>query len=289
MFEGSYVAIVTPLAGDTIDFPKLEELIEWQIGSGTDGIVPVGTTGESATLSHDEHHQVVEFTIKTVRNRVKVIAGAGSNATHEAVELAKAAEGAGADAVLSISPYYNKPSQEGIFRHFKAQAEATALPIVIYNVPGRTGKEIEIDTVARCAEIENIAAIKEAGGSVDRASKIAKIEGIELISGDDSLTLPMMAVGGLGVISVVANVVPDLMSGMVHACLAGNFDEARELHHRMLPLMNELFRECNPVGIKTALKLVGRLNGEVRLPLCALTPENEKKLEDVLRAAGLVT
>jgi 4-hydroxy-tetrahydrodipicolinate synthase len=289
MFEGSHVAIVTPLKDCKVDFAKLEELIEWHIDAGTDGIVPMGTTGESATLTHDEHHQVVESAIKTVRGRVKVTAGAGSNSTFEAVSLTQAAEKAGADAILAISPYYNKPTQEGIYRHFKAMAESTKLPIVIYNVPGRTGREIAVETAARCAEIENIAAIKEAGGSLDRASQLAEIKGIELVSGDDSLTLPMMAVGALGVISVIANIVPGDMSRMVHACLAGNYDEAREIHHKMFPLMTELFRENNPVGIKSALKLVGKLNGELRLPLCELASENERKLEAVLREYGLLS
>jgi 4-hydroxy-tetrahydrodipicolinate synthase len=289
MFEGSYVAIITPLKDGAVDFDKLGELIEWHVASGTDGIVPVGTTGESATLTHDEHHEVVGFTIKTVNKRMKVIAGAGSNATHEAVALAKSAEAAGADAILSISPYYNKPTQEGIYLHYRAVAEAVALPIVLYSVPSRTGREIAVETVARLAEIGNIAAVKEAGGSVDRASQLARVDGLELLSGDDSLTLPMMSVGALGVISVVANVVPDDMGRMVHACLAGKYDEARELHYKMFPLMCELFRENNPMGAKTALKLMGKLNGEVRLPLCDLLPENEKKLEQVLRDHGLLS
>ena len=289
MFEGSHVAIVTPLKEGKVDFDKLAELIEWHVEAGTDGLVPCGTTGESATLTHDEHHQVVEFAIKQVNKRMKVTAGAGSNSTHEAIALAEAAQDAGADAILSISPYYNKPTQEGIYRHFKAIAEAVELPIVIYNVPGRTGKEIALETAKRCAQIGNIAAIKEAGGSVDRVSQLVRIDGLEVLSGDDSLTLPMMSVGALGVISVAANVMPDAMSKMVHACLAGKYDEARELHHRMLPLMVELFRENNPMGAKTALKLMGKLNGEVRSPLCELQPENEEKLKACLRDCGALS
>ena len=289
MFRGSYVAIVTPMKDGRVDFDKMGELIERQIAAGTDGIVPAGTTGESATLSHDEHHSVVEFTIKTVAGRVKVVAGAGSNATHEAVSLTKAAEAAGADGVLSISPYYNKPTPEGMYRHFRKVAEATRLPVVIYNVPSRTGREIDLATCARLAQIENIVAIKEAGGSVDRASWLTRIEGLDVISGDDSLTLPMIAVGAIGVISVVANVVPADMRAMVHAALDGDFARARELHHKMLPLAGELFRENNPMGAKTALKLMGLLNGEVREPLCGLMPENEKKLDKVLRDYGLVS
>jgi len=289
MFEGSHVAIVTPFKDERVDFATLEKLIEWQIASGTDGIIPVGTTGESATLTHDEHHQVLEFTCRIVRNRLKVIAGAGSNATHEAVSLTKAAEKAGADAVLSIVPYYNRPTQEGLYRHFAAVAGCTGLPVVLYNVPSRTGREIEVETVARCAEVRNIRAIKEAGGSLDRASRLAQIRDMELLSGDDSLTLPMMAVGAVGVISVVANVVPGDMSAMVHACLAGRYDEAREIHHKMLPLTNELFRENNPMGVKAALALMGRISPEIRLPLCELRPENQARLAKVLRDYGLVS
>jgi 4-hydroxy-tetrahydrodipicolinate synthase len=289
MFRGSYTAIVTPMKDGTPDLGKLGELIERQIAAGTDGIVPVGTTGESATLSHDEHHAVVEHTIATVAGRVKIIAGAGSNSTAEAVSLTQAAEAAGADGTLSISPYYNKPSDEGMYRHFKAVAESTKLPVIIYNVPGRTGKEIAFGTVGRLAKIPNIVAIKEAGGSIDRASKLVAIDGIDVISGDDSLTLPMMAVGAIGVISVTSNVVPKEMRDMVHATLEERLVDARELHHRMLPLMNELFRENNPGGAKTALKLMGLINGEMRPPLCELEPENVKRLADVLRGLGLVS
>jgi 4-hydroxy-tetrahydrodipicolinate synthase len=289
MFRGSYTAVVTPMKDGVPDLDKLGELIERQIAAGTDGIVPVGTTGESATLSHDEHHAVVEYTIKTVAGRVKVVAGAGSNSTSEAVGLTRAAEAAGADGTLSISPYYNKPSAEGMYRHFKAVAGSTKLPVIIYNVPSRTGKEIAIETVGRLAEIPNIVAIKEAGGSVDRASKLVGIKGIDVISGDDSLTLPMIAVGAVGVISVTSNVVPKEMRDMVHAALEERLADARELHHRMLPLMNELFRENNPAGAKTALKLMGLINGEMRPPLCELEPENEKALEKVLQDLGLVS
>ncbi len=288
MFRGSFVAVVTPLKGGKLDFDKFGELIERQIEGGTDGIVPAGTTGESATMSHDEHHEIVECAIKAVKGRVPVIAGAGSNATHEAVSLTEAAEKAGADGILSIQPYYNKPTPEGTYRHFKAVAGATKLPIVLYSVPSRTGKEIDLETAKRLAGIENIAAIKEAGGSVDRASKLAVIDGLDVISGDDSLTVPMIAVGAVGVISVVANVVPRPFRDMVHAALDGRMSEARDGHQRLLPLMNELFRENNPMGAKTALKLMGLLNGEMRAPMCELLPENEKKLEGVLREFGLI-
>ena len=289
MFRGSFVAVVTPMKDGEVDLDKLGELMDWQIESGTDGIVPMGTTGESATLTHDEHDKVVEFAVKTIKGRVKVIAGAGSNATHEAVRLTKHAEEVGADGVLSVQPYYNKPTPEGTYRHFKAVSEATKLPIVLYSVPSRTGKEIDLDTAKRLAKIENIVAIKEAGGKVDRASALVRIDGLDVISGDDSLTLPMMAVGAVGVISVAANVAPKETSAMVHAALDGDFKKARELHGRLYPLMTELFRENNPMGAKTALKLMGRLNGEMRAPLCELLPENEERLAGVLGELGLVS
>ncbi len=288
MFRGSFVATVTPLKDGKVDTDKFGELIERQIAAGTDGLVPAGTTGESATMSHEEHHRIVEFTVKAVAGRVPVIAGAGSNATHEAVSLTKHAEDAGANGVLSIQPYYNKPTPEGTWRHFKAVAEATKLPIVIYSVPSRTGKEIDLETARRLAEIDNIVAIKEAGGSVDRAAKLAMIDGLDVISGDDSLTVPMIAVGGVGVISVVANVVPRPFRDMVHAALDGRRAEACAAHQKLLPLIDELFVENNPMGAKTALKLMGLLNGEVRPPLCELRPENEEKLAGVLRELGLV-
>ena len=289
MFRGSFVAIVTPMKEGKVDLDKLGELIDWQIESGTAGIVPMGTPGESATLTHTEHDEVVEYVVKKIDGRVKVIAGAGSNATHEAVRLTKHAEQGGADGVLSIQPYYNKPTPEGTFRHFKAVAGATKLPVVIYSVPSRTGKEIDVATAKRLAKIGNIVAIKEAGGSVERACTLTRIDGLEVISGDDPLTLPMIAVGAIGVISVAANAVPKETRDMVHAALDGDLARAREIHHRLYDLMNEIFRENNPMGIKTALKLMGKLNGEVRPPLCELKPENEQKLKDVLDELGLVS
>ena len=288
MIRGSIVATVTPMKDGKIDFDSLGELVEWFIASGSDGIVPMGTTGESATLTHEEHDQVVAFVVKAVAGRVKVIAGAGSNATHESVRLTKRGEEAGADGILTIQPYYNKPTPEGTYRHFKAVAEATKLPVVLYSVPGRTGREIDLPTIKRLAEIENVVAVKEAGGSVDRATEIVAVDGIDCLSGDDTLVLPMMAVGAVGTISASANVVPREMADIVRMCAAGDFSGAREIHHRIYPVLKELFVENNPSGAKTALKLMGRLNAEVRLPLVELKPENEAKLEKTLRACGVI-
>lgn len=288
MFRGCYTAVVTPMKDGQVDFPKFGELIERQLEGGVDGIVPAGTTGESATLTHDEHHKVVEFTIKAVDGRAKVIAGAGSNSTSEAVSLTKAAQTMGADGILSIQPYYNKPTSEGTFRHFEAVSEATDLPIVIYSVPSRTGREIDLKTVERLAEIDNIQFIKEAGGSVDRASWLAAIDGIDVLSGDDALTLPMISIGAVGVISVVSNVVPRLFRDMVHLALKDEISEARKIHFSVQTLISELFVENNPMGVKTAMKLMGLMNGEVREPLCELEPANEVTLSRALKELELI-
>lgn len=288
MFSGSAVALVTPFSDGEIDLDKYSELIEAQIAGGTDTIVPTGTTGESATMNHKEHHQVIEHCIKVVGGRAKVLAGTGSNSTREAVSLTKFAENAGADGALLVSPYYNKPTQEGIFRHYETVAGAVGIPVVLYSVPSRTGREIAVETVARLAEIENITTLKEAGGSVDRVSAIRRACDIELVSGDDNLTLPMMAVGARGVISVVANVVPADVKAMVDHAAAGDFEQARALHLKMWPLVVELFRENNPMGAKTALKLLGRINGEVRPPLCEISDASQASLAKALKDYGLL-
>lgn len=290
MFQGSLVALVTPFRKGKVDERAFGDLIEWQIMSGTAGLVPCGTTGESATLSHEEHNRVVELAVEVARRRVPVIAGTGSNCTDEAIALTKHAKAAGADAALLITPYYNKPTQEGLYRHYKAIAEAVDLPLVLYNIPGRTGVNMAPTTVARLASIRTIAAIKEGSGSVQQASEIVQLCGdrITVLSGDDPLTLPIMAVGGKGVITVTANIAPTDMAGMVNAFAAGRTEEARRLHFKLSPLFSALFYETNPIPVKEALAMMGRIDGELRLPLCPMAPENRDKLTRALKDYGLI-
>ncbi|MDB6154244.1 MAG: dapA [Chthoniobacteraceae bacterium] len=291
MFQGTYTALVTPFDNNRIDETAFERLIESQIAGQITGIVPVGTTGESPTLDHDEHLKVIELAVKFARGRCQVIAGTGSNATTEAVELTKAAEKLGADAVLSVAPYYNKPSPEGLFRHFKAIADATSLPVILYSIPGRCGIEIGVETCARlAAECKNVVAIKEAGGTVERVSalRMALPAGFDILSGDDSLTLPFMSVGAVGVISVASNVIPGPVGDLVKAALNGDFKEARRLHFELYPLFKDLFVEANPVPTKHALALAGRMKPDVRLPLCELTEASAAKLEGTLRRLHLI-
>ena len=290
MFTGSLVAIVTPFKNGRVDERALVDLIEFQIANGTDGIVPCGTTGESATLTHDEHNQVIRLTIEAVRRRVPVIAGTGSNATAEAIALTKHAQEAGADGALLITPYYNKPTQEGLFRHYKAIAEAVELPLVLYNIPGRTSVNMLPATVARLASIKNIVAIKEGSASLQQVSEIVQAcgERITVLSGDDPLTLPMMAIGAKGVITVTANIVPRDMAAMVDAFTAGKLDEAMRVHYRLSPLFTALFYETNPIPVKEALAMMGKIQPELRLPLCPMSAENRDKLARALKDYGLV-
>ena len=290
MFAGSLVAIVTPFKNGRVDERALVDLIEFQIANGTDGIVPCGTTGESATLTHDEHNQVIRLTIEAVRRRVPVIAGTGSNATAEAIALTKHAQEAGADGALLITPYYNKPTQEGLFRHYKAIAEAVELPLVLYNIPGRTSVNMLPTTVARLASIKNIVAIKEGSASLQQVSEIVQAcgERITVLSGDDPLTLPMMAIGAKGVITVTANIVPREMAAMVDAFIAGKLDEAMRVHYRLYPLFTALFYETNPIPVKEALAMMGKIQPELRLPLCPMSAENRDKLARALKDYGLV-
>jgi 4-hydroxy-tetrahydrodipicolinate synthase len=290
MFSGSIVAIVTPFRKGRVDERALGDLIEFQIANGTHGIVPCGTTGESATLSHDEHERVVSFTVEAVRRRIAVIAGAGSNSTEEAVRLTRHAKAAGADAALLITPYYNKPMQEGLFRHYKTVAEAVDLPIVLYNIPGRTSVNMTPATVARLSGIRNIVAIKEGSGSVQQASEILAACGdrITVLSGDDPLTVPMMALGAKGVITVTANLVPREMAAMVNAYLAGQLDEAKRLHYKLSPLFAALFYETNPIPVKEALAMMGKIDGEIRLPLSPMASDTHEKLSRVLKEYGLI-
>lgn len=288
MFEGVSVAIVTPFSRGKVDYANLEKLVHWHVEQGTDTIVPCGTTGESPTLSHEEHEQVIDTVVKAAAGRAKILAGTGSNSTSEALRLTKHAAEAGCDGALLITPYYNKPTQEGLYQHFRVVAESVDIPQVIYNVPGRTGVSIAPETVARLAKLKNIVGIKEASGSLDQASAIAELCDIEILSGDDSLTLPIMSIGGKGVISVIANIVPKDLKAIVTAYNAGDTVRARELHIKLFPLCRAMFLETNPIPVKTAMRLIGTLNGEMRLPLCGMAEANEAKLKQALAAYGLL-
>jgi 4-hydroxy-tetrahydrodipicolinate synthase len=290
MFSGSIVAIVTPFRKGRVDERALGDLIEFQLANGTDGIVPCGTTGESATLSHQEHERVVAFTIEAVKRRVPVIAGAGSNNTDEAIALTRHAKKVGADGALLITPYYNKPMQEGLFRHYKAVAEAVDLPLVLYNIPSRTSVNMLPSTVGRLAAIRNIVAIKEGSGSLQQVSEIIQACGdrFTVLSGDDPLTIPMMAVGAKGVITVTANIAPADMAAMVDAFAAGQLDRARRLHDKLFPLFTALFYETNPIPVKAALAMMGKIDGELRLPLCPMASESREKLARVMKEYGLI-
>jgi len=290
MFSGAMVAIVTPFKNGKIDEKGLEDLIEFQINNGTKGIVPCGTTGESATLTHEEHKLVVELTIKKVDKRVPVIAGTGSNSTKEAIELTQHASRAGADGALLITPYYNKPMQEGLYQHFKNISQNVDIPIVLYNVPSRTGVNMLPETVARLAEFDNITAIKEASGSMQQVTDIIRFCGdsITLLSGEDYLTYPILAVGGKGVISVVSNVAPGEMSMMCDEFLKGNIKKAYNLYYKLIPLCHAMFYETNPAPVKTALSIMGKISDEIRLPLCPMSVENIERLRVVLKEFGLI-
>ncbi|MBI1921621.1 MAG: 4-hydroxy-tetrahydrodipicolinate synthase [Geobacter sp.] len=290
MFKGSIVAIVTPFANGAVDYGKLRELVEFQIAGGTDAIVPCGTTGEASTLDYEEHIQVVRTVVEQVNKRVPVIAGTGSNSTSEAIELTQKAKEVGADGALLVTPYYNKPTQEGLYRHYKAVAEAVALPQILYNVPGRTGVNLLPETVARLASISNIVAIKEATGSLQQASEVLALCGdqIDVLSGDDFITFPMMACGAKGVISVVANIMPKEVADLTDAFYAGDLEKARQLHLRLLKISNAMFIESNPVPVKTALGLMGKCSDEVRLPLCPMAEGNKAKLAGIMKEYGLI-
>jgi 4-hydroxy-tetrahydrodipicolinate synthase len=291
MFTGSMVALVTPFKDGKIDWQSLDALVDFHIQNGTNGIVPCGTTGESATLDHKEHHEVVQRVIKAVNKQVPVIAGTGSNSTAEAIELTRGAEKAGADGALMISPYYNRPTQEGIYQHYKRVAESVGIPIIVYNIPGRTGSKIEPETLARLSEIKNVAGVKEATGSVDQAIDVIRLCGdnLAVYSGEDSLTFSLMALGGKGVISTVANIVPKEMSQLTDACLKGNWESGRKLQLKLIPLIRSVFLETNPIPIKTALSLMGKCTGELRLPLTSMSEGNLKKLRQTMDEFGLLS
>jgi 4-hydroxy-tetrahydrodipicolinate synthase len=291
MFTGTYTAIVTPFRRGVLDEPALERLIKAQIKGGVDGIVPVGTTGESPTLDYEEHVRVIELAVQFANRKVKVLAGTGGNSTSEAIYLTRAAEESGADGSLQVAPYYNKPTQEGLFQHFSAIARETKLPIVLYSVPGRCGVEIGVETVKRLAsESKNVVGIKEAGGSADRVSQLRAALGpkFEILSGDDSLTLPFMAVGAQGVVSVASNVIPREVTRMVNAFASGKIADAQKLHAKFYPLFKDLFIETNPVPVKAALAMMGMIEEEYRLPLVPMSAKNKEMLRATLKAVGLV-
>jgi 4-hydroxy-tetrahydrodipicolinate synthase len=291
MFTGTYTAIVTPFSKGKIDEPALERLIRAQIRGGVDGIVPVGTTGESPTVDYEEHLRIIERSVKFAAGKIKVLAGTGGNSTSEAIYLTEHAEKVGADGSLQVAPYYNKPTQEGLFQHFREVARHTRLPIVLYSIPGRCGIEIGLDAVKRLAqECKNIIGIKEAGGNADRVSQLRAALGprFEIMSGDDSLTLPFMAVGAQGVISVASNVIPRQVAQMVEAYAAGKTVAALKLHQKYYPLFKDLFIETNPVPVKAALAMLGQIEEEYRLPLVPMSPKNREVLRATMKAVGVL-
>ena len=291
MFTGTYTALVTPFKNGQIDERALERLIQGQVRAGVDGVVPVGTTGESPTVDYDEHIHIIALSVRFARGRIKVLAGTGGNSTREALELTERAERAGADGSLQVAPYYNKPTQEGLFQHFREVARHSGLPIVLYSIPGRCGVEIGVETVRRLARAcGNIIGIKEAGGSADRVSQLRAALGprFEILSGDDSLTLPFMAVGARGVISVASNVIPRQVARMVRAYAAGNVRAALKIHEQYYPLFKDLFLETNPVPVKAALAMLGRIEEEYRLPLVPLSAKNREVLRATMKAVGVL-
>ncbi|MBX9578786.1 MAG: 4-hydroxy-tetrahydrodipicolinate synthase [Gemmataceae bacterium] len=290
LFAGVTVALVTPFKGGEIDWDDLGKLVDWHAEQGTDALAPCGTTGESPTLDHDEHERVVAFVCERSRGRMKVMAGTGSNSTREAIRMTRAAKKAGADGTLQVGPYYNKPTQEGYFRHFAAIADACDLLQVIYNIPGRTGSEIAAETIARLAEAyPTVVAVKEATGKLDMASQVAALTDLTILSGDDSLTLPIMSVGGKGVVSVVGNVVPRDMMALVRAFAAGKVAEAQALHGKLFPLCRDMLGVAtNPIPLKCAMKLLGRGTGELRLPMCTLDAAGEARVRKTLSDYSLL-
>jgi 4-hydroxy-tetrahydrodipicolinate synthase len=290
MISGAFSAIVTPFRDGAVDERALRDLIEWQIQGGVDGLVPCGSTGESATLSHAEHEQIIKITVEQTRRRVPVFAGTGSNSTAEAIRLTAFAREAGADGALMISPYYNRPTQEGIYKHFKAIATSVDLPIIVYNIPGRTGSNILPETFARMCDVKNIAGIKEASGSIDQVSDIRGLCGdrLAMMAGDDAFTLPVMALGGSGVISVVTNVMPREMHELTAAAASGDFARAREIHFRLLPLIRVLFIETNPIPVKMACSILGKCSSEMRMPLVQLSGGATERLRAVMKDLRLI-
>jgi 4-hydroxy-tetrahydrodipicolinate synthase len=290
-FQGSFVAMVTPFSNGAVDEAKLRELVEFHITNGTDGLIPCGTTGESPGLSHDEQRRVVELVIEAARGRIRVVAGTGSNSTAETINLTKHAERAGATGVLVVNPYYNKPTQEGLYRHFRAVAESVAIPIIVYNIQSRTAVNVETDTLARLVrDAKNVVGVKEASGSLDQMSQVIQACGpdFSVLSGDDNITLPLLAIGGSGVVSVIANILPRETADLVHAALDGDWKRARDLHYRLFPLARAAFLETNPIPIKEAMAMAGMIEPEFRLPMCRMSDANREKLRAILKTYSLV-
>jgi len=289
MFAGLTVALVTPMKGTAVDYDALGQLVDWHVEQGTDCLAPVGTTGESPTLDHTEHEKVIAAVVERARRRIKVMPGTGSNSTTEALRLTKFAKSAGADGALMVGPYYNEPRQEGYYRHLAAVADAVDLPIVLYNIPGRTGSNILPETIGRIAKHKSVVAIKEATGSMDQASHIASLCDLTILSGDDSLTLPLLSIGGRGVVSVVGNIVPRDMKALLAAFEQGKMAEAIKWHYKLFDLCRDMLGAAtNPIPIKTAMKLLGRDSGDLRLPLCSMDSTGESKLRQTLVAYGLL-
>jgi 4-hydroxy-tetrahydrodipicolinate synthase len=290
MFSGSMVALVTPFKDGEVDEKKLASLVEFHIKNGTDAIVPCGTTGESATLSYEEHDKVIEIVVESANKRIPIIAGTGSNSTAEAVMLTKHAKKAGAYASLQVPPYYNRPTQEGLFQHFKTIAETVDLPMIVYNIASRTGVNIEPETMQRLSKVKNVRGVKEASANLDQMSRIFYLcgEGFDLVSGDDSLTLPILSIGGTGVISVVNNIVPKDVKDLVSRFKKGDISGARKLHYKLLPLIKAVFLETNPIPVKTAMGLMGMIEPDLRLPLCQMSNQNLEKLKAALKEYGLI-
>jgi 4-hydroxy-tetrahydrodipicolinate synthase len=290
MFSGAFTAVVTPFRDGRVDEAALRNLIRFGIDGGISGFVPCGTTGESPTLSHEEHNRVVETTVKEVAGQVKVIAGTGSNSTEEAIALTKHAKAVGADAALMVSPYYNKPTQEGLYQHFKAVAEAVDIPILLYNIQGRTAVNIENATVEKLSRIPNVVGVKEASGSILQMSEVIRLCGsdFDVLSGDDQMTFPLMALGGKGVISVVTNIAPDRMSSLVKSMLNGDIEKARAMHFQLFELCQTMFVETNPIPVKAALGLMGKIAPEYRLPLCSPSEANLAKIRTMLEGQGIL-
>ena len=290
MFEGTYTALITPFRNAQVDYPALAKLVERQVKAGVDGVVPCGSTGESATLSHDEHERVIAFVIEKAQKRIKVIAGTGSNSTRESIRLTKFAKDHGADGSLLIAPYYNKPTQDGLYAHYAAIAESVQLPQLVYNIPGRSAVNIAPETMGRLAQLENVVGVKEASGSLDQVTRTVELCGpkFTVLAGDDTLTLPIMAVGGRGVIAVISNIMPEALVALVKSANAGDFASAREQHYKMLPVMRAMGLETNPIPVKAALAALGQIENELRLPLTPATQATLDKIKSVLVATKLM-